>query len=98
MNYTKGLGQVVHDYSILPPIIYLIFLINNYFTSGLVSSFTETEKELVAVERCVQYLENIPSEKMLGEHNFKLRTRVVPDTEFKAGYPQLELFFVAVMK
>jgi len=34
--------------------------------SGLVSSFTETEKELVAVERCVQYLENVPPEKMLG--------------------------------
>jgi len=34
--------------------------------SGLVSSFTETEKELVAVERCVQYLENVPSEKSCG--------------------------------
>jgi len=34
--------------------------------SGLVSSFTETEKEFVAVERCVQYLENIPSEKSHG--------------------------------
>jgi len=34
--------------------------------SGLVSSFTETEKELVAVERCIQYLENIPVEKCFG--------------------------------
>ena len=38
--------------------------------SGLVSSFTETEKELVAVERCVQYIDNIPSEKLKG--NLKL--------------------------
>jgi hypothetical protein len=26
--------------------------------SGLVSSFTETERELVAVERCTHYIEN----------------------------------------
>jgi len=34
--------------------------------SGLVSSFTETERELVSVERCVQYMENVPSEKLAG--------------------------------
>jgi len=34
--------------------------------SGLVSSFTETERELVAVERCVQYLDNIPPENQSG--------------------------------
>eukprot|EP00092_Neocalanus_flemingeri_P010518 GFUD01011332.1.p1 GENE.GFUD01011332.1~~GFUD01011332.1.p1 ORF type:complete len:1535 (+),score=298.00 GFUD01011332.1:327-4607(+) len=34
--------------------------------SGLVSSFTETEKELVAVERCVQYIEQIKPEQVKG--------------------------------
>ena len=37
--------------------------------SGLVSSFTETEKEFVAVERCVQYIDNIPPEKQKGIQN-----------------------------
>jgi len=34
--------------------------------SGLVGSFTETEKELVAVERCSQYIKNIPIENNRG--------------------------------
>ena len=34
--------------------------------SGLVSSFTETEKELVAVERCNQYIEQIKPEQIKG--------------------------------
>jgi len=34
--------------------------------SGLVSSFTETEKELVAVERCTQYIEQIKPEQIQG--------------------------------
>ena len=33
--------------------------------SGVVSSFTETEKQLVSVERAQQYL-SIPSEKLQG--------------------------------
>ena len=36
--------------------------------SGLVSSFTETEKELVAVERCTQYIDNIKPENFKGQH------------------------------
>ena len=32
--------------------------------SGLVSSFTETEREMVAVERCHQYIEEIPEEDL----------------------------------
>ncbi len=34
--------------------------------SGLVSSFTETEKELVAVERVTQYISNIKPENAKG--------------------------------
>jgi hypothetical protein len=34
--------------------------------SGLVSTFTETEKELVAVERCTQYIHNIQPENFKG--------------------------------
>lgn len=34
--------------------------------SGLVSSFTETEKELVAVERCTQYIDEIKPEQIKG--------------------------------
>ena len=34
--------------------------------SGLVSSFTETERELVSVERCGQYLEAIVSDQTKG--------------------------------
>lgn len=30
--------------------------------SGMVTSFTETEKQMVSVERAVQYIEDIPSE------------------------------------
>jgi len=32
--------------------------------SGLVSAFTETEREMVAVERCHQYIEEIPEEDL----------------------------------
>lgn len=32
--------------------------------SGLVSTFTETEREMVAVERCYQYIEEIPEENL----------------------------------
>jgi ATP-binding cassette subfamily C (CFTR/MRP) protein 10 len=31
--------------------------------SGLVSSFTETEKQLVAVERCYDYIKKVPTEQ-----------------------------------
>jgi ATP-binding cassette subfamily C (CFTR/MRP) protein 10 len=34
--------------------------------SGVVSSFTETEKELVAVERCTQYIDTIQPENFKG--------------------------------
>merc|ERR1719192_2535362 len=34
--------------------------------SGLVSSFTETERELVAVERCGQYIEQVRPEQSRG--------------------------------
>lgn len=30
--------------------------------SGMVTSFTETEKQMVSVERAVQYIEDVPSE------------------------------------
>jgi len=30
--------------------------------SGMVTSFTETEKQMVSVERAVEYIEDIPSE------------------------------------
>lgn len=39
--------------------------------SGLLQSFTETEKEMVAVERITSYIENVPSEKLLGSVKVK---------------------------
>lgn len=33
--------------------------------SGMVTSFTETEKQMVGVERAVQYIEDVPSEDTL---------------------------------
>ncbi len=38
------------------------------FLSDLVRQFTETEKELVAVERCSDYIENVPRETQKGIH------------------------------
>ena len=32
--------------------------------SGLVTTFTETEREMVAVERCQQYIEGVPQENI----------------------------------
>lgn len=34
--------------------------------SGLLQAFTETEKEMVAVERLSEYIEKAPSEKWRG--------------------------------
>lgn len=34
--------------------------------SGVVTSFTETEKEMVSVERVMQYIQGTPSEKREG--------------------------------
>lgn len=34
--------------------------------SGLLQAFTETEKEMVAVERINDYVENVPKEKFRG--------------------------------
>ena len=35
--------------------------------SGVVTSFTETEKEMVSVERAMQYIKGTPTEKRDGE-------------------------------
>ncbi|KAG7213689.1 hypothetical protein KM043_002932 [Ampulex compressa] len=35
--------------------------------SGVVNAFTETEREMIAVERIKQYLENVPMENVAGE-------------------------------
>ncbi|KAL6434970.1 hypothetical protein ACFW04_005255 [Cataglyphis niger] len=34
--------------------------------SGVVNSFTETEREMIAVERVKQYLDHVPTENMIG--------------------------------
>lgn len=34
--------------------------------SGVVNSFTETEREMIAVERVKQYLDNVPTENTMG--------------------------------
>lgn len=34
--------------------------------SGVVNSFTETEKQMVSVERAQQYIDNVPSEHADG--------------------------------
>lgn len=34
--------------------------------SGVVNSFTETEREMIAVERVKQYLDNVPTENIMG--------------------------------
>lgn len=34
--------------------------------SGVVNSFTETEREMIAVERVKQYLDNVPTENTIG--------------------------------
>ena len=34
--------------------------------SGLVTTFTETEREMVAVERCQQYVDGVPQEDLDG--------------------------------
>ncbi|XP_076239385.1 ATP-binding cassette sub-family C member 10 [Calliopsis andreniformis] len=36
--------------------------------SGVVNAFTETEREMIAVERVKQYLENVPVENMKGDN------------------------------
>jgi len=34
--------------------------------SGVVNCFTETEREMIAVERVKQYLDNVPTENIIG--------------------------------
>ncbi|XP_011138357.1 multidrug resistance-associated protein 7 isoform X2 [Harpegnathos saltator] len=36
--------------------------------SGVVNSFTETEREMIAVERMKQYLDNVPTENTMGDN------------------------------
>ncbi|XP_032672438.1 multidrug resistance-associated protein 7 isoform X2 [Odontomachus brunneus] len=36
--------------------------------SGVVNSFTETEREMIAVERVKQYLDNVPTENAMGDN------------------------------
>lgn len=40
--------------------------------SGVVTSFTETEKEMVSVERAMQYIRGAPAEKTGGEIDVSL--------------------------
>ncbi|XP_076314216.1 LOW QUALITY PROTEIN: ATP-binding cassette sub-family C member 10-like [Tachypleus tridentatus] len=66
------LAIIEHAYAVVDP--GLIGLAISYALSvtsllgGVVTSFTETEKEMVSVERVVQYIDGVESEKMEGIH------------------------------
>ncbi|OAD58395.1 Multidrug resistance-associated protein 7 [Eufriesea mexicana] len=68
----SNIAILQHQYDIADP--GLIGLIITYtlsvtgLLSGVVNSFTETEKEMIAVERVKQYLENAPVESVRGDN------------------------------
>ncbi|XP_043508427.1 ATP-binding cassette sub-family C member 10 [Frieseomelitta varia] len=68
----SNIAVLQHQYNIADP--GLIGLIITYtlsvtgLLSGVVNAFTETEREMIAVERVKQYLENIPIETVKGEN------------------------------
>lgn len=61
-------GNSVTGYAVLSPglvglaISYALGITSKL--SGLVTTFTETEREMVAVERCQQYIEGVPQENI----------------------------------
>lgn len=68
----SNIAILQHQYDIADP--GLIGLIITYtlsitgLLSGVVNSFTETEKEMIAVERVKQYLEDAPVESLNGDN------------------------------
>lgn len=68
----SNIAVLQHQYDIADP--GLIGLIITYtlsvtgLLSGVVNAFVETEREMIAVERVKQYLENVPVETAKGEN------------------------------
>ncbi|CAL7934283.1 unnamed protein product [Xylocopa violacea] len=67
-----NIAVMQHQYDIADP--GLIGLVVTYtlsvtgLLSGVVNAFTETEREMIAVERVKQYLENVPVETVRGDN------------------------------
>lgn len=65
------MAVIQHQYEIADPgliglaITYMLSI--SGLLSGVVNAFTETEREMIAVERINQYLENIQTETTGGE-------------------------------
>ena len=47
--------------------------------SGVVTSFTETEKQMVSVERAMQYIHGVPAEKNTGRAKVGDRMKTTHD-------------------
>lgn len=68
----SNIAVLQHQYNIADP--GLIGLVITYtlsvtgLLSGVVNAFTETEREMIAVERVKQYLENVPIETIKGDN------------------------------
>ncbi|XP_076226546.1 ATP-binding cassette sub-family C member 10 isoform X2 [Nomia melanderi] len=68
----SNIAVLQHQYNIADP--GLIGLVITYtlsitgLLSGVVNAFTETEREMIAVERVKQYLENVPAESVRGDN------------------------------
>ncbi|XP_054002835.1 ATP-binding cassette sub-family C member 10 [Hylaeus anthracinus] len=68
----SNIAVLQHQYNIADP--GLIGLVITYalsvtgLLSGVVNAFTETEREMIAVERVKQYLENVPVETVRGNN------------------------------
>lgn len=67
----SNIAVLQHQYNIADP--GLIGLVVTYtlsvtgLLSGVVNAFTETEREMIAVERVKQYLESVPAESINGD-------------------------------
>ncbi|KZC09882.1 PREDICTED: multidrug resistance-associated protein 7 [Dufourea novaeangliae] len=68
----SNIAVLQHQYNIADP--GLIGLVITYalsvtgLLSGVINAFTETEREMIAVERVKQYLENVPVESVKGDN------------------------------
>lgn len=68
----SNIAVIQHQYNIADPgLIGLVIAYSLSITgllSGVVNAFTETEREMIAVERVKQYLESIPVETGKGDN------------------------------
>ncbi|CAK9830297.1 ATP-binding cassette sub-family C member 10 [Anthophora retusa] len=68
----SNIAVLQHQYDIADPgligLVITYTLSVNGLLSGVVNAFTETEREMIAVERVKQYLENVPIETTKGDN------------------------------